>query len=129
MAKVPSSECIAHAQVDCYHITSDPSVTATHLQARLAKSRAASPCILLLHHIEALSKKSDAATSGRQSGIVKTLQDAVEYMRESGKGTGWSTVLVGTAAEMSNVEDGVGAIFKQEIEIGVSGTCESCCMK
>lgn len=107
-------------QVDCYEITSDPSLTSTILQTRLAKSRAAAPSILLLHHIEALSKKSEAATTGRQSVNVKMLQDAVEYMKESGKDSGWSTVLVGTVGEMGEVEDGIGAVFKQEIDIGVS---------
>ena len=108
-------------QIDCYEITSDtPATTTATIQARLAKARAATPSIVLLHHIEALSRKTDATTSGRQSAVVKTLQDALEYVRETGRETGWSTVLIGTTGEAGSVEDEVAAVFKQEVEIGVS---------
>ena len=107
------------AQVDCYEITStDNTTTTATIQSRLNKARAAAPSILLLHHIEALSKKSEAASTGRESGLVKTLQDALTYAGESGKETGWSVVLMGTVAEASGLEDGVAAVFKQEVEIG-----------
>lgn len=108
-------------QVDCYDITGDTlQVTQGMLQARLEKAKNASPVIVLLHHIEALAKKSESSATGRQPPMVKVLEDALGHLRTASRETEWSCVLLGTTCDADSVPGELLGCFKQDVEINVS---------
>jgi peroxin-6 len=108
-------------EVDCYDITGDTlQVTQGSLQARLEKATTAAPAIVLLHHVEALAKKSESSATGRQPPMVKVLEDALGYLREASRETQWSCVLVGTTCDAESVPGEILGCFKQDVEMSVS---------
>lgn len=92
------------------------------MQARIDKARSTAPSILLLHHIEALAKKSESTATGRPPAVVKILEDAVASLREGAKESGWPCVLLGTVVDPDVVPGELLGVFKQDVIISVSQT-------
>ncbi|AFR96905.2 peroxin-6 [Cryptococcus neoformans C23] len=108
--------------VDCYDILGDtPAVTSGTLLARLSKSISCSPSLLVLHHVEALSSKSDSPL-GRPPPIVKVLEEVIDGASQtsnsnSESSSSWPVIVIGTTADADAVPSEVLACFKQEIEL------------
>lgn len=109
-------------KVDCYDIIGDtPAVTSGTLLARLSKSISCSPSLLVLHHVEALSSKSDSPL-GRPPPIVKVLEEVIDGASQtsnsnSESSSSWPVIVIGTTADADAVPSEVLACFKQEIEL------------
>jgi peroxin-6 len=83
------------------------------------KVKACSPSILLIKHIEILSKKSENGPTSRPPAVVKVLEDSMAALREASGETGWPCLLLGTTSDIDATTGEVLGCFKQEIEIGV----------
>lgn len=109
-------------KVDCYDIIGDtPAVTSGTLLARLSKSISCSPSLLVLHHVEALSSKSDSPL-GRPPPIVRVLEEVIDGASQtsnsnSESSSSWPVFVIGTTADADAVPSEVLACFKQEIEL------------
>jgi len=84
------------------------------------KVKACTPSILLIKHVEVLSKKAESGPSGRPPAIVKVLEDAMSALRQISGETGWPCLLLGTTSDVDATAAEVLGCFKQEIEITVS---------
>lgn len=108
-------------QVDAFDIIGDsPQHTEGSILAALDKAKACSPSILLIKHIEILSKKSESGPMGRPPPIVKVLEDVLTALRDASAESGWPSVLIGTTSDVDATSGEILSCFKQEIEIGVS---------
>jgi peroxin-6 len=83
------------------------------------KARLAAPSILLLDHIEALAKRSEASATGKSPLIVKIINDLLKDMRTSAAEIGWPIVLMGTTVDEELVPADLLSCFKQDISIAV----------
>jgi peroxin-6 len=109
------------AQLNCYDIVGEShAVTEGSLSAHLDKAVSASPCILLLDHIDALAKRSESSATGKTPAILKVLEDLMSRSHEETVRTGWPIVFVGTVVDEDSVPGDLSALFKQEITLGVS---------
>ncbi|WVR07789.1 hypothetical protein IAU60_004832 [Kwoniella sp. DSM 27419] len=110
--------------VECYDIVGDtPAVTSGSLLARLDKAVACSPSLLVLHHIQALAKKSESTASGRAPPIIKVLEEITEGARVASM-TGWPIVLLATAEEGDSLPNELAGYFKQEITMSAPNEAE-----
>ncbi|WVF73189.1 hypothetical protein IAT40_008008 [Kwoniella sp. CBS 6097] len=114
--------------VECYDIVGDTSaVTAGTLLARLEKAKTCAPSLLVLHHIEALAKKTESSVMGRPPPIVKVIEELMDSARtaigksdprEQGQGAvGWPIVVMGTTIDGEALPNELAGCFKQEVEI------------
>ncbi|EIW71793.1 hypothetical protein TREMEDRAFT_43062 [Tremella mesenterica DSM 1558] len=110
--------CRADNQVECYDLVGDTfTFTEGTLAALLEKTKACAPSILLLHHLEALAQKSEAANTGRLTASAKLVEDASEFLRKASLETGWPCVLCGTTRDEDAVPAGILGCFKREIKL------------
>lgn len=110
--------------VECYDLIGDTAVlTEGSIKAQLDKAKSCAPSILLLHQVEALSRKSESTDAGRIPPIVKVLEDALAYLKEASGETGWPCVMIGTTADEDAVPPQVLGCFKQDITLPVSQQC------
>ncbi|RXK37810.1 hypothetical protein M231_04900 [Tremella mesenterica] len=104
--------------VECYDLVGDTfTFTEGTLAALLEKTKACAPSILLLHHLEALAQKSEAANTGRLTASAKLVEDASEFLRKASLETGWPCVLCGTTRDEDAVPAGILGCFKREIKL------------
>jgi len=107
--------------VECFDIIGDTAaVTEGSIKARLEKAKSCAPSILLLNHVEALSRKSESSATGRTPPIVKVLEDAVTSLKAASAETGWPCVMMGTTADEDAVPPEVLGCFKQDVSFSVS---------
>ena len=107
-------------QVESYDIVGDtPAHTEGSILASVEKAKSCSPSLLVIRHIEALSRKSESGPSGRPPAVVKVLEDAMTSLREASAESGWPSLLVGTTNDADATPGEVLGCFKQETEIGV----------
>ncbi|WVQ84914.1 hypothetical protein IAT38_007077 [Cryptococcus sp. DSM 104549] len=117
LKSVPDEIGFNVVDVECYDIVGDtPAVTAGSLLARLEKAQACAPSILVLHHIEALAKKTDSSVLGKQPPIVKVLEEVLAGAKKA-SAEGWPVVVVGTTVDGDGVPVEVAGCFKQEVEL------------
>ncbi|OCF40790.1 hypothetical protein I317_05402 [Kwoniella heveanensis CBS 569] len=116
--------------VECYDIVGDTSaVTAGTLLARLEKAKGCAPSLLVLHHIEALAKKTESTVMGRPPPIVKVIEEIMSSARivrpiggsggdssSSGEAE-WPVVVMGTTVDGNALPNELAGCFKQEVEI------------
>lgn len=108
------------SQIEAFDIVGDtPAHTEGSILAAVDKAKACSPSLLVIKHIDALSRKADSGTTERPPAIVKVLEDAMIALQEASAVTGWPSILVGTTSDVDAVPGEVLGCFKQEIEIGV----------
>jgi len=106
--------------VECYDIIGDTAaLTEGTITAQLGKAKSCAPSILLLCHVEALSRKSESSATGRSPPIVKVLEDALGFLKTASSETGWPCVLIGTTADEDAVPPEVLGCFKQDISLSV----------
>ncbi|KAK8853094.1 hypothetical protein IAR55_003795 [Kwoniella newhampshirensis] len=104
--------------VECYDVVGDtPAVTTGTFLARLDKARTCAPSLLVLHHVEALAKKTESTVLGRSPPIVKVLQKLMDDAKRASTEGGWPVVILGTTADTDAVPTEVGGCFKQEVEL------------
>ncbi|WWD19508.1 hypothetical protein CI109_103969 [Kwoniella shandongensis] len=104
--------------VECYDIIGDtPAVTSGTLLARLDKARTCAPSLLVLHHIEALAKKTESTVLGRSPPIVKVIEEVMDDARKASAEGGWPIVVFGTTSDEDAVPTEVGGCFKQDVEL------------
>ncbi|KAK4689356.1 peroxin-6, partial [Tremellales sp. Uapishka_1] len=107
--------------VECYDIVGDSAtVTEGSIQAQLEKAKSCAPAVVLMNHIEALSRSSESAASGR----IKVLEDAMKYLRKASLEAGWPVVVVGTTADADAVPAEILGCFKQDITISAPTEAE-----
>ena len=92
------------------------------LQAAMDKAASCSPSILLLLHIDALSRKTESTALGQSPPIVRILQDTQSKMRSVGMDTGFPLILMATTFDVDVLPGEVLTCFKQEIKLAVSDT-------
>ncbi|WVR00352.1 hypothetical protein IAU59_007495 [Kwoniella sp. CBS 9459] len=110
--------------VECYDIVGDTSaVTSGTLLARLEKAKTCAPSLLVLHHIEALAKKTESTVMGRSPPIVKVIEEVMASARmstgnaQSQGEAGWPVVVLGTTVDGDALPNELAGCFKQEVEI------------
>lgn len=96
-----------------------PQVLQGILSARIDKAKSCAPSILLLHHVEALAKKSESTALGRPPAIVRVLEDAVRDLKAASTETGWPCVLIATTIDTDAIPGEVLSVFKQDIILPV----------
>lgn len=105
-------------ELDCYDLLGETDIkTEGNLLARVERAAACTPCILVLRHIEALARKSQAAETGQEPTISVTLQEAIKTASEAWKKTGYPLIIVGTACEVDKIPVSVVGCFKEELAI------------
>jgi peroxin-6 len=108
-------------QVECYDIVGDTAATLEGtIRAQLEKAKSCTPSVLVLHHVEAFGRRSDQSTLSRPLSVVKVLEDALTYIKESSVETGWPCILLGTTADVEAVPSEILGCFKQEIDVAAS---------
>lgn len=88
-----------------------------NLQARVDKVKACAPSILVLQHVEALERKSDASSSARTPPSVQLLEDTLNSLRNSFEETAYPCLLVGLTSEPDAVHTALLSCFKQNVSL------------
>ena len=107
--------------VECYDIIGETAPTTEGMiRAQLEKAKLCAPSILLLSHIEALSRKSESSATSRIPPIVKVLEDALAFLKTASVETRWPCMMMGTTVDEDAVPPAVLGCFKQDISLPVS---------
>ena len=102
-------------ELDCYDLLGETDIkTEGNLLARVERAAACRPCILVLRHIEALARKSQAVETGQEPTISATLQEAI---KTASGATGYPLIIVGTACDVDKIPVSVIGCFKEELAI------------
>lgn len=119
LARSVAQQCGFHLlALDCYDLLGETDVkTEGNLLARVERAAACTPCMLVLRHIEALARKSQAVETGQEPTIAATLQEAIRIASYAWKKTGYPLVVVGTASDADKVPVSVLGCFKEELAI------------
>ncbi|ORX40700.1 P-loop containing nucleoside triphosphate hydrolase protein, partial [Kockovaella imperatae] len=87
------------------------------LMAALDKAGSCTPSILLVRHVDALAKKTEATAMGHQPPVVRILRVMSVKMQSLGKDTGYPCVLIATSTEADDIPGDLGSCFKQSFAL------------
>lgn len=112
-------------ELDCYDLLGETDVkTEGNFLARVERAAACTPCMLILRHIEALARKSQAVESGQEPTISATLQEAIQIATDAWKKSSYPLVILGTVSEPDQVPVSVIGCFKENLTIAAPGETE-----
>jgi peroxin-6 len=123
--------------VNCYDLVCENEIkNEAILRARIEKAVECSPCILLLRHVEALGRSTQALESGLgmclnskpsrtlnsvlEPAIVGGLRDCLDDLPKMWQQTGFPVAVIGTTSERDRVSPAIMSCFKHEISLEAS---------
>ncbi|KAG0308529.1 peroxisomal assembly protein [Dissophora globulifera] len=102
--------------VNCFDIASDTDAkTEVAVRAKFDKAVACGPCILLLHHIDALARKSVALETGQEPILSTVLKDCFTQLGDAFKTMGHPVTVIATTGDIDKVPTSVLGCFLHEI--------------
>ncbi|KAG6845032.1 hypothetical protein H0H87_001369 [Tephrocybe sp. NHM501043] len=112
-------------QINCYDLIGESDTkTEGTLRARFDKAKECSPCVLLLHHIEAFSQSTQAPEPGKEPAIANALKECIADAQDDWKMTGYPVVILGTTSQPSRVPSSILTSFKHEVLFEAPGEGE-----
>ncbi|KAF8590012.1 AAA-domain-containing protein [Ramaria rubella] len=103
-------------EINCFDLIGETDIqTEGTLRARFEKAASCAPCILILRHIDALARTTQALETGKDPSIASALHESISELAEHWKLTGYPVLVVGTTSEPERVPASVLACFKHEI--------------
>lgn len=104
--------------VNCYELLGETDVkTEATLRARFERGIGSTPCVMLLSHVEALARKSQALETGQEPAMTTILQECFAEARKGWKSSGYPLIVVGTTNDPDKIPTGVLGAFKREIKL------------
>lgn len=112
-------------EVDAYDLVGDTDVkTEGTIRARFEQATSCAPCVLLLRHIEALARKTQAIEGGQDPPMAHLLQDLFDASKRSWRQSGYPLVVVGTSSHVEKLPASVLGCFKTELTIEAPSEAE-----
>ncbi|KXS14639.1 AAA-domain-containing protein [Gonapodya prolifera JEL478] len=110
-------------EINCFDLAEDSEqATENALRDAIEEASDYTPCIVLLTHVEALSKVDKGEeVAGKQPHIVNVLNDLFHSLATTIKETGHPLMVVATCADVEKLSTSVRGCFRHEIKCEASG--------
>ncbi|EJD53404.1 AAA-domain-containing protein, partial [Auricularia subglabra TFB-10046 SS5] len=122
VGKTTLCRSVAHAlgmhvyEINCYDLLGESeAATEGALRARFERAAGCAPCVLLLQHLQALARNSQALESGRDPLVVSALRSCIEDLRTAWRASEYPVVVVGTSSEPDALRPALLSCFKHEL--------------
>ncbi|KAI7944394.1 hypothetical protein MJO28_010089 [Puccinia striiformis f. sp. tritici] len=115
-------------EFNCFDLLGETEVkTAGTLKARFDKALQAIPCVLFLHHLDGLARKSQSLETGQQPGIIAILKECFNEARRnwtSQSTTKFPLIIVGSTTDPDLLPLSMLALFKTQLAIEAPSEAE-----
>ncbi|EGN96022.1 hypothetical protein SERLA73DRAFT_76019 [Serpula lacrymans var. lacrymans S7.3] len=103
-------------EINCFDTVGETDVlTAGTLSARMERVASCAPCILVLRHVDALTKATQSGEPAKEIIVESTLHEHLVSLQQSWKSSGQSVIVFATTSEPTRLAPGILSCFKHEI--------------